>query len=250
MISGLLALALALSASTGPEPVASATAAAPQLPGRLLRFVGEQASFEPIECRIHDWPSSDSDDEEEPEDEDGNVDDPGESATAPPVCGEDDLHYRARYRVRLAIDGKLPETVEFLATGWTEHYANSRHALLYVLESLDGTLLPGGLAVSVYPTVDGDWASCDAEDHNELLEFSANLVFGRTDGMSPSGISAKYPASDFAIIGQEATCIRGRRLPALIKALDLELDELRDQDFPHLPPATSHATKPDERSAE
>lgn len=221
MIATFLALALSLTASDGAELAASA----PRSAARLLRFVGEQVSFEPIECRIHDWPSRDIDDE------------PSDDITASVGCNEDDLHFRARYRVRLAIDGELPDTVEFLASGWTEHYADSRHALLYVLESIDETLLPSGLAVSVYPTVDGDWASCDADDGSELLEFSGDLVFGRTDGMSSHGISKRYPESDYAVIGQVATCIRGRRVPALIEQLDRDLDELRDQDFPHLPPS-------------
>jgi hypothetical protein len=232
MIAGILALALALAPSNGAELATSAAESAPQPQGRMLRFIGEQVSFEPIECRIHDWPYRDNDD------------DPSDGITYPTGCNEDDLNYRARYRVRLAIDGALPETVEFLATGWTAHYAESRHALLYVLDSLDGTLLPGGLAIPVYPTVDGAWASCDADEGSELLEFNGKLVFGRTDGMSSHGIAERYPESDYVIIGQQALCIRGRRVPALIEELDRELDELRNQEFPHLPPANPKAVRP------
>ncbi|MCB1600966.1 MAG: hypothetical protein KDI66_13205 [Xanthomonadales bacterium] len=198
-------------------------------PTHLLQFVGEQLAFDPIDCVPYRWSTEDmsqSQDEAEAEAEDD---------TDSTRCGGDDLNYMARYRVLKTIKGETGDTVDFIASGWTSFYAESRHALLYVLVSPDGALLPPGLAVSVYPTVDGDWASCDNDDGSELVEFADNLVFGRTDGMSAHGIAERFPSSDYAIIGDEAFCIRGRRLPALAQDLERGIGNLRDEGFPNLP---------------
>ncbi len=230
MIGGPLLLAITLSASAPTDSAASSAAAAPAPRSQLLLFIGEQLSFDSITCRIHEWPSRDQVDVPDAEDT------LEEHSAGPAACTEDDLHYRARYRVRLAIEGKPAEIVEFLASGWTEHYATSRFALLYVLDSIEGPLLPTGLAIPVYPTIDGDWASCDNDPGSELLQFDTALIFGRTDGMSSFGISQRYPDADYAITGQSVYCLRGRRLPALIKSIDSDLDNLREEGFPHLPP--------------
>lgn len=198
----------------------------------MLQFVGEQLSFEPMDCVVHRWRMDYSDDDYE-----GAEDAAG-------TCGEEDLQYRARYRVLESITGDAPETVDFLSSGWTEYYANSRFALLVVMVSPDGALHPPGLAISVYPTTTGDLASCDADDGSEHLEFAGDLVFGRTDGMSTHGIAERYPSSDYVIIGQEAFCIRGRRLPALMEELQRQFDRDYRQGFPAFPTANRQAASP------
>lgn len=233
MINESLLLALALSATPQDPSVAKAE----NTTGRLVKFVGEQISFDSIDCIIYRWPTADISHTQGEEDQ-GQDDQSAESSE----CNGDDLHFRARYRVLESIEGEPVEAFDFFASGWTSYYAESRHALLYVLESPDGALLPPGLAVSIYPTVNGDWASCDDEIGSEALEFADDLVFGRTDGMSPHGIAQRYPPSDYVIVGNEVFCIRGRRLPALIDELDSDVDDLRDQGFPNLPKASPNET--------
>jgi len=229
MIAASLLLSMALAAAP-----AEAKVAEPGPPtGRLLRFIGEQVAFDPIDCIAYRWRTENGYDEPVVEFAEDDVQDDGSSAST--RCNEDDLHYRSRYRVVQTIDGEAREAVDFLASADTSHYAESHHALLYILESPDGVLLPSGLAVSVYPTVDGEWASCDADAGSETVEFAGGTVFGRTDGMSPHGIAQRYPASDYLIIGAEAFCIRGRRLPVLREDLDRDLEQLRGAGFPHLP---------------
>jgi len=218
MIAESLLLLMAVNAA----PADTAVAETDPPPSRLLRFVGEQVSFDPIDCVLY-----------RPRIE--RTSQTPEQIAVSNQCGEGDLNFRVRYRVLQTIESELPETVEFLATGWTSHYAESRHALLYALDSPDGVVLPPGLAVSVFRGADGDWASCDDDIGSELLAFEHNLVFGRTDGMSPHGIAERFPASDYVVIGNEAFCIRGRRLPALAKDLDSEIGELRNQGYQYLP---------------
>jgi hypothetical protein len=98
-----------------------------------------------------------------------------------------------------------------------------------------GFCFPPGLAVSVYPTNDGDWASCDDDDNSEPLEFANKLVFGRTEGMSTHGIAERFLPTDYVIIDNEAFCIRGRRLPASVESLEHEMGNLRDEGFRYLP---------------
>jgi len=196
---------------------------------RVLQFVGEQLSFEPIDCIAHRWQMGDPH-EDEVTDADG--------------CEEDNLQYRARYRVLEPIPDDGVGTVEFLAPGWSDYYAHSRHALIFVLVSPEGALHPPGLAVSVYPTTDGDWASCDDDTGSEPLEFAGDLVFGRTNGMSPHGVAQRYPSSDYAIVGEEVFCIRGRRLSALQQALQRELDRDYRQGFRAFPSPAPQAASP------
>lgn len=195
-----------------------------------LLIVGEQLSFEPIGCLPYPG---------RPVDED-----PDDTAAKKAECGEDDLQYRARYRVRTPVEGDAGDHVEFLATGWTSHYANARHALLYLVRTPEGWMLPPGLAIEVYPTTDGSWASCDEDSGSGPVEFAGDLPFGRTDGMSTYGIAQRYPASDYVVVGKEAFCIRGRRMPALLKDLDYELEELRRQGYAGLPVRKAQAAKP------
>lgn len=219
----LFSLAL-LAAPEEPAGAGTEAVAAP------LLVVGEQLSFEPIGCLPYRGKPIDEDQD------DAQGKDAG--------CGEDDLQYLARYRVRTRVEGDGGEEVEFLATGWTSHYADSRHALLYLVRTPEGWVLPPGLAFEVFPTTDGSWASCDDDSGSEPLEFAGDLPFGRTDGMSPYGITQRYPASDFVVVGKEAFCIRGRRMPALLKALDDELAELRGQGYAGLPEPEPQAAKP------
>lgn len=221
-----------LTLSLSVEPQSPVSAEPPARAGRLLRIVGEQLSFEPIECLVYRWPVAGH----EPDEDDGL------SERAP--CDDDDLRYRARYRVLLVIDGEAGEETEFLATGWTTDYAESRHALLYVLESSDGAFLLPGVATPVHPTRDGEWATCDNYRGSQPVAFPGDIVFGRTDGMSPHGIAQRYPASDYKVVGKEAFCLRGRRLPALVEELDRELDRLRDAGYPYLPPKEDQAARP------
>jgi hypothetical protein len=223
MIAESLLLALSLSAL----PAEASTSETAPLTGRLVRFIGEQLSFDPIECVPFRW------DLEYERRYEAHVEEDLEGD----ACRKDDLQYRARYRVIRSLGGEVGDSVDFLASAWTSYYAHSRYALLYVLESPDGSVLPPGVAFSVYPTADGDWASCDADVDSELLEFAGNPVFGRTGGMSPHGIAQRYPSSDFVIVGEEVYCIRGRRAETLAKELEYELDQLRNQGFPGLPAA-------------
>lgn len=178
---------------------------------RLLRFVGEQLAFERIDCPPRDAP-------------------PG------PACPAGEARHLATYRVVLAIDGEPAAIVEFLAAGWTSHFDSSHHALLYVLASPTGYVLAPELGVSVYPTRDGGWASCDPGPVSEAVEFADDIVFGRTDGLSPYGIAARYPSTDYAVVGQDVHCLRGHHLPALIETLDQEFGRLVDDgDVPGLP---------------
>lgn len=206
------ALSLAPADLSAPEPTEPVS---PPRGARLLVFVGEQLALEPIKCLPYTW-------------HDENEQLPGANSGA---CGEDGLNYRARYRVELWLEGGDAEEIEFLATGWTAPYGYSRHALIYLLESPDGVLLASGLAHSVYPTEDGGWASCDALEGSEPLAFRGNPVFGRTDGMSPHGVASRFPPSAFEVIGSQAYCIRGRRLPALSVELDRELQRLLDDGY-------------------
>ena len=221
-----------LTLSLSVEPRLPVSKEPPARAGRLVRLVGEQLSFEPIECLVYRWSVAGHG----PDEEDGL------SERAP--CDDDDLRFRARYRVLQVIDGEAGEEVEFLATGWTTDFAESRHALLYVLESPDGALLPPGVASPVYPTRDGGWATCDNYRGSQPVAFPGGIVFGRTNGMSPHGIAQRYPALDYRVVGQKAFCLRGRRLPVLIEELDRELDRLRDAGYPYLPPKEDQAASP------
>lgn len=224
MIAGAMVLALALSAAPSVPDAHDSHLPAP----RLLRVVAEQVSFEAVACLPYRWYP------EAPQDPEPKRD----------GCRNDDLQYVARYRVRLSIEGDAGGMVDFLATGWTMPYAESRHALLVLVRTPDGLLLPTGMGASVYPTVDGDWASCDDHDDSEPLAFADDLVFGRTDGMSAYGIADRYPASDYAVVGDEAFCLRGRRLPALMEDLDAELELLRENGFSALAEPEPQAAKP------
>src|SRR5690606_26723040 len=139
----------------------------------------------------------------------------------------DGLQFRAVYRVLLGLDDGLDDTVEFLATGWTSHYAHERYALVYVVEQEGEWVLPGGLATPVHPTADGDWGSCEAKRDSEALDF-AGLVFGRTEGLSDFGIRATFPADTYRVTGTEVFCTRGRRIPALVEELDRQLEDRFD----------------------
>lgn len=216
---------LALLVATG-EPIGAGAEAV----AAPLLVVGEQVSFEPFGCLPYPG---------KPIDED-----PDNTEAKNARCSEDDLQYRARYRVRTPVEGDAGDSVEFLATGWTSHYANSRHALLYLVATPEGWVLPPGLAIEVYPTTDGSWASCDEDGGNGPVEFAGDLPFGRTDGMSPYGIAQRYPAKDYVVVGKEAFCIRGRRLPALLKTLDYEREQLRRQGYAGLPGREDQAAKP------
>lgn len=202
-------LATSATATSPADPVATAPDAS-----KPLRFVGEQEAMEAIECRRR--PRRDADGELVGRNE----------------CHSDDLQYRAHYRVRDALDSGLGERVDFAASGWTSHYAHERWALVELVE-IDGQLeLPGGLAIAVYPTADGGWASCDDDRGSEPVEFAGDLVFGRTDGMSAYGIAQRFPPERYTVVGNEAFCIRGRRLPALLEELDREHAEwLRQLEF-------------------
>lgn len=183
--------------STGPDG-GDAAIRVPQ------RFVGELIAMEPIPCLRRPGRIQHEDEE-----------------TPPGGCHQDNLQFRAVYRVVLAIDPGLEDTVEFLATGWTSHYAHERHALVYLSEGDDYRMLRGGHAVPVFRTGDGDWASCDDDRDSEPLDFGG-VVFGRTDGLSDYGIRAIFPPQVYRIAGEEAFCVRGRRLPALVEHLDHE----------------------------
>jgi len=210
--------------------------------GRLVRFIGEQTAFDPIACVPYGPYGRGIKSESLNE---GQINENMESSE----CHVDDLQFRARYRVIRALNGDAREAIEFSASAWTSYYANSRYALLYVLESPDGEFLPPGLAVSVYPAASGDWASCDSEEGSELVEFLGNPVFGRTGGMSPHGISQRFPPSDFVIVGDEVFCIRGRRLETLVKDLEYELQQKQGRGFPYLPGAIDPADVPHMPSA-
>ena len=223
MIAGPVLLAVALAATPSQQEAPAANPA----PARLLRVIAEQVSFKATDCMPYRWHEEDS---EEPEiRRDG--------------CGGDDLQYLARYRVRMSIEGDAGEFVEFRATAWTD-FAESRNAMLVLVRTPDGLLLPTGMGASVYPTADGDWASCDDHDDSEPLEFAGDLVFGRTDGMSAYGIAERFPRSDYVVLGKEAFCIRGRRVPALMDELDAELELLRVNGFAGLAEPEAQAAKP------
>lgn len=148
---------------------------------------------------------------------------------------------RARYRVVLPIDGDAGGEVEFLATGFTRWFAPGRWAVLYLRETDDGWIMPSGLGESVWPTVDGSWAACNEFHHEEPVEFAGDLVFARTDGMSPYGVRERFPAEDFEVVGRRVHCLRGENLPALVERLDAEWEEARAEGFGVLDP---HATRP------
>jgi hypothetical protein len=223
MIAGSIVLALAvLSAPAAPD----GEAAKPPAP-RLLRVIAEQVSFEATQCMPYRW----------------YPEDPGDPETPRDGCGGDDLQHLARYRVRLSIEGDAGEFVDFRTTSWTD-FAESRNALLVLIRTPDGLLLPTGMGASVYPTTDGDWASCDDHKDSESLAFAGDLVFGRTDGMSAYGITDRFPASDYAVLGKEAFCIRGRRVPALMEDLDAELDLLRLNGYSGLAEPEAQAARP------
>lgn len=134
MIAEALVLLLAASAAATDTKVPQPD----RKPTHLLQFVGEQLAFDPIDCVPYRWSTEDmsqSQDEAEAEAEDD---------TDSTRCGGDDLNYMARYRVLKTIKGETGDTVDFIASGWTSFYAESRHALLYVLVSPDGALLPRG----------------------------------------------------------------------------------------------------------
>lgn len=216
-------LALALAAAPKPEAPTMNPA-----PARLIRVIAEQVSFQATECMPYRWYPEDPDDPE----------------AKRAGCGNDDLQYLARYRVRLSIEGDASGIVELLATDWTSLYAESRNALLVLIRTPDGLLLPTGMGASVYPTTDGDWASCDDHEDSEPLAFAGDPVFGRTDGMSAYGIAERYPDSDYAVVGKEAFCTRGRRVPALMEELDAELELLRINGFAALAEPEAQAAKP------
>lgn len=191
-------------------------------PNRIVSFVGEQVALERIDCiRLV-----------EPSDDPEYVDDDGVPYDA--RCGEDDIHVRARYRVVLPLEGADGEEYEFFATGWTDYYAPGRWALLYLRETDDGWIMPSGLGAAVWPTVDGGWAACDEYHHKEPVEFADDLVFARTDGLSPYGVKEQFPAEDFEVVGNRVHCLRGENLPALVDRLESELDEGRESGFGEL----------------
>ena len=200
-------LALALAASP-PEP---ADPPAYRATSRVIYLVGEQLSFDRVDCVRYRWAA------------DGGINPAGHSGQAAEPCDVDDLQFRARYRVLESPFAETGSEVEFLSSGWNDYYAHTRAALIYMYDSADGMIHPPGIAVSVYPTADGDWASCDAEDNAEPIEFAGNPVFAWTSGMSPYGIAETYPSADFAIIEGKVYCIRGRRLQTLIHDLDRKL---------------------------
>ena len=216
-------LVAAAAAGTAPSDVFVPTS------DRIAVFVGEQTAFERIDCVLLVKPSDTLDDWNE----DGTPDDD--------VCGEDDLRVRARYRVVMPIEGVDEVEYEFLATGWTESWAPGRWAVLYLRQTEDGWIMPGGLGEAVWPTVDGGWGACNPYEHEEPVEFAGDLAFGRTDGMSAHGIRERFPAADFEVVGERVYCIRGETLPTVVQRLDGELDEARESGFGRIEP---HATRP------
>lgn len=215
------------------DPVASsaspASPASPASSERIVSFIGEQLSFERIDCiRLV-----------EPTDDHENVDEDGVPYDL--RCGEDDINVRARYRVVMPIDGVVEEEVEFVATGWTKFYAPGRWAVLYLRETRDGWIMPAGLGAAVWPTADGSWAACGEYDRTEPVEFAGDVVFARTDALSPHGVAQRFPKEDFEVVGQRVYCLRGETLPTLVTRLDRELQKARESGFGEL---DLHATRP------
>jgi hypothetical protein len=137
--------------------------------------------------------------------------------------------FAARYRVVRELAGRAPATeleLRFADRYGFPRFAEFRHALLVVTVAGDVATLQKYQGYEVFPTADGDWATCGAPFGSgangpapEPLEFAESAVVEDVRERSPAWIAARYADARYVLADGVVRCRLGVRVQALLQAL-------------------------------
>jgi hypothetical protein len=121
--------------------------------------------------------------------------------------------FKARYEVLRVVKGSLPESViEFEAYdhSGTPTFSMFDEVLLFVLRSGGTYYHLKNEYVPIYPTSDGDWASCGRTEglRPKPVSFTPEVSFDLAE-LSDKDIRKKYPNRVFEVREHRAYCRRG-----------------------------------------
>jgi len=149
------------------------------------------------------------------------------------VCFEiPNAAFHAQYRVLQPVHGQYDGPV--IRFDAFDHYGRPRfaqyeHVLLFVSKAEDGRWVHVKYQYfPVYETVNGGWAGCGSADRFEApqrrgpstaqpIAFKQPVVES-LQGVKAEGLNDWYPATDWLITPQGATCLRGTPLAQLLEA--------------------------------